>query len=224
MPTYARADQVVLDSSKDNTLFEDGAGALSNGAGSFFYVGQNGLSGGNLNRRGLIAFDVASFVPAGSIITSVQLDVTVSQSLVSSNVALHRVSQDWGEGASNSDGGGLGGGAAGCRAEHDAGLDLGIGQCVEAHDPGEQIPIVVLVLPVLVGDPVGAAYTTSVEVYDTQGQPILAAFTFTKSIIRSPVPQVSGSLVIAYTVGFGSVPLKVTLPVMLPASGTSPTW
>ncbi|MEM9200516.1 MAG: flagellar hook protein FlgE [Actinomycetota bacterium] len=31
------------------------------------------------------------------------------------------------------------------------------------------------------GDAVGAAYTTSVEVYDTQGQPILAAFTFTKS-------------------------------------------
>ena len=31
------------------------------------------------------------------------------------------------------------------------------------------------------GDAVGAAYTTSVEVYDTQGEPILASFTFTKS-------------------------------------------
>ena len=31
------------------------------------------------------------------------------------------------------------------------------------------------------GDIVGTAYTTSVEVYDTQGQPVLAAFTFTKS-------------------------------------------
>lgn len=30
-------------------------------------------------------------------------------------------------------------------------------------------------------DPVGAAYTTSVEVYDSQGQPVLAAFTFTKT-------------------------------------------
>ena len=31
------------------------------------------------------------------------------------------------------------------------------------------------------GDAVGAAYTTSVEVYDTQGEPVLASFTFTKS-------------------------------------------
>jgi len=31
------------------------------------------------------------------------------------------------------------------------------------------------------GDTVGAAYTTSVEVYDTQGEPTLASFTFTKS-------------------------------------------
>ena len=31
------------------------------------------------------------------------------------------------------------------------------------------------------GDAVGAAYTTSVEVYDTQGQPELVSFTFTKT-------------------------------------------
>jgi len=31
------------------------------------------------------------------------------------------------------------------------------------------------------GDSIGSTYTTSVEVYDTQGQPILAALTFTKS-------------------------------------------
>jgi flagellar hook protein FlgE len=31
------------------------------------------------------------------------------------------------------------------------------------------------------GDAVGSTYTTSVEVYDSQGQPVLAAFTFTKS-------------------------------------------
>ena len=30
------------------------------------------------------------------------------------------------------------------------------------------------------GDATGAAYTTSVEVYDTQGEPVLASFTFTK--------------------------------------------
>jgi flagellar hook protein FlgE len=34
------------------------------------------------------------------------------------------------------------------------------------------------------GDPIAAAYTTSVEVYDTQGQPILAAFTFTKTAVN----------------------------------------
>ena len=31
------------------------------------------------------------------------------------------------------------------------------------------------------GDPVGKAYTSAVEVYDSQGQPILASFTFTKT-------------------------------------------
>jgi len=53
-------DEVTLNSSKDNSLFENVTGALSNGSGSFFFTGQNGFTGGRLNRRGMIAFDVAS--------------------------------------------------------------------------------------------------------------------------------------------------------------------
>jgi hypothetical protein len=109
--TQTNADQVILNSSKDNTLFEE-SDSLSNGAGSFFFVGQNGSQGGRFDRRGLIAFDIDSFIPAGSIINSVQLDLNVSKSVFgnTANVALHRVSQDWGEGTSNSDGLGPGGG------------------------------------------------------------------------------------------------------------------
>ena len=97
IPTQSNADEVILSANKDNTLFESAAGLFSNGAGSFIFAGKNGIQGGSQNRRGLIAFDVASFIPAGSIISSVQLDMNVSRSPFSaSNVALHRVSQDWG--------------------------------------------------------------------------------------------------------------------------------
>ncbi|HYC76027.1 MAG TPA: hypothetical protein VEI02_00225, partial [Planctomycetota bacterium] len=56
----ASAQTAALVPSHDNTLFEDPNGALSNGAGPHFYVGRVGFSGGQLLRRGLLRFDVAS--------------------------------------------------------------------------------------------------------------------------------------------------------------------
>lgn len=107
---YATADQVTIEPAKDNTLYEDVGGALSNGAGSGVFAGRNGAG---LIRRGLVSFDVAAAVPAGSTITSVSLAVNVTQASGGATpINLHRATADWGEGTSNATTGGGGGGTA----------------------------------------------------------------------------------------------------------------
>lgn len=106
----AHGDVAQLGAAKDNTLYENAAGSLSNGVGSHFFAGHTGIIT-NVVRRGLIAFDVAADIPAGSTIHSATL--TLNMSMTSSGaqpVALHRVLSDWGEGLSNAVGG-EGGGA-----------------------------------------------------------------------------------------------------------------
>lgn len=105
----AEADTVTLQASKDNTLFEDPTGSLSNGAGDFFYGGRTNSN--DTIRRGLVAFDVAGQIPAGSTINSVTLTLYLSRVKNGTyDFTLNRVLADWGEGASNStvDGGGQG--------------------------------------------------------------------------------------------------------------------
>jgi hypothetical protein len=88
---------------KDNTLFDLTPDTLSNGAGPYFFVGEN--SQGN-TRRAVITFAVDS-LPAEAVIDSVELRLRMSQS--NNNTArvieLHRLTSDWGEGDSFSDGG-----------------------------------------------------------------------------------------------------------------------
>jgi hypothetical protein len=105
------ADTAVIPAAKDNTLFEDPAGALSNGAGEYLYVGKTGPSAGFRLRRGLVAFDVAGAVPSGATITSATLSMTLANPSAqpATTVAIHKVSADWGEGSSDSgDPGGAG--------------------------------------------------------------------------------------------------------------------
>ncbi len=100
------AGTVVVSASKDNTLFNSSTGSFSNGMGPLFAGRTGGMGIGP--QRALIAFDLASAIPAGSIITEVQLTLNVLQAGSRSGVdsyALHRVTQDWGEGASDADGG-----------------------------------------------------------------------------------------------------------------------
>ncbi|MBY0313363.1 MAG: DNRLRE domain-containing protein [Phycisphaerales bacterium] len=93
------AGVVTIVPGRDNSLFEDAAGSLSNGAGQYLFAGRT-LQG--LARRTLLRFDVSGQVPAGSTITSASLTLHVSRG-VSSIVpmSVHRVSADWGEGASD---------------------------------------------------------------------------------------------------------------------------
>lgn len=106
----ASADLVELEPLKDNTLYQDPAGSLSNGAGSAMFAGRSSQAI-NPIRRALVAFDVASAIPAGSTIDQVSLVLTNSASNTNNDsIVLHRVLADWGEGTSVASGG-QGGGA-----------------------------------------------------------------------------------------------------------------
>jgi hypothetical protein len=101
---------VALGPSKDNTLYESATGALSNGAGMHFFAGNTATP---QTRRGVIAFDVAGSIPAGSTITSVTLRLSMSRTISGpQTVALRRLLADWGEGTSDALGEEGGGAAA----------------------------------------------------------------------------------------------------------------
>ncbi|MCZ6767081.1 MAG: DNRLRE domain-containing protein [bacterium] len=110
------ANQVTVAPSKDNTLYEDVGGALSNGAGEVLFAGKTGPNAGFVVRRAVIAFDVAASLPAGATVTGATLTLNVSKQspfAVPSTIDLHRLEADWGEGTSNAvppppDGGGDG--------------------------------------------------------------------------------------------------------------------
>ncbi|MCI0693320.1 DNRLRE domain-containing protein [candidate division KSB1 bacterium] len=91
--------QVNIPAGRDNTLYENNNGALSNGAGEYFFVGR---TGSGERRRGLLFFDIAGNIPAGATINSVTLRLNMSRTISGSLlVGLHRASADWGEGTSN---------------------------------------------------------------------------------------------------------------------------
>lgn len=97
--------EVQIEAAKDNTLYESSTGALSNGAGDYFFAGRTSQPPGVSIRRGLVYFDVAAYIPAGSIILSAEVQVFLSNSASGpSDVELHRVTTDWGEGASDAPG------------------------------------------------------------------------------------------------------------------------
>jgi hypothetical protein len=96
----ALANIFIASASKDTTLFEDAAGGLAGGKSLSFFVGRIGPNGGNLLRRGAIAFDLSS-IPTNALIT----DVTLNLMLIRGNggpqpIDLHRFTNNWGEGAS----------------------------------------------------------------------------------------------------------------------------
>jgi spore coat protein A len=108
----ARADTVVLQPFKDNTLYEpiqkDNLEDRSNGAGKWMFTGQTkdarNAAGEIAVRRAVMAFDIAgSGIPPGSTIDSVTLYLrcTKAKTDVNFNLRLHRLRSDWGEGTSD---------------------------------------------------------------------------------------------------------------------------
>jgi hypothetical protein len=97
----ARASLISISPSKDNTLYQDDIGETSNGSGYYLFAGSTAF--GEL-RRTVMAFDIASEIPAGSTINSVSLTMNMSRCGPTCGTAvpmeLHALLADWGEGAS----------------------------------------------------------------------------------------------------------------------------
>ncbi|HEX2751293.1 MAG TPA: DNRLRE domain-containing protein [Verrucomicrobiales bacterium] len=93
---------VNIPASKDNTLYESTAGNLSNGAGDNFFCGRTAQASA-YRRRGLIAFDLSAYIPAGSLINSASLTLYDSKGGNGSGttVTLYRLNRAWTEGTSN---------------------------------------------------------------------------------------------------------------------------
>jgi len=88
---------------KDNTLYEDAAGSISNGAGDGFIAGLGSDSA--QRRRGLLAFDLSSVPAAARLLdASLRLTQTLTDDVLQRVVSLHRVNAQWGEGASTAQG------------------------------------------------------------------------------------------------------------------------
>lgn len=103
--TYTQATTVTIAPSKDNTLYEIADGSLSNGAGSYFFVGKTNQADGAAIRRALMSFDIAGNIPSGSVITSAELHLTMNKSRGNTQtVSLFPLTTDWGEGSSNATG------------------------------------------------------------------------------------------------------------------------
>ncbi|MCH8123294.1 MAG: T9SS type A sorting domain-containing protein [Bacteroidetes bacterium] len=100
----AAQNEVVLIPSKDNTLYEHNTLVLSNGAGQHLFAGRTSITT-NALRRTLIAFSVASALPDGAVIDSVQLKLHLSKTVSGAKrISVHWVLTDWGEGASDAAG------------------------------------------------------------------------------------------------------------------------
>src|SRR5262245_53480410 len=96
---------IVNNPSKDNTLYDydPAEGDHSNGAGFHFFAGENGMGE---RRRGVLAFDIAGHIPAGSTILAVTLSMNMSRTALDTarTVELHKLLADWGEGTSHAPG------------------------------------------------------------------------------------------------------------------------
>jgi PKD repeat protein len=97
----AATETVTIEAAQDSTLYE-GDGSLANGSGSYLFTGRTQAFSGSQERRALLAFDIAGTLPAGSTITAVSLQLTMSKTVSGvQTVELHRLLESWGEGASD---------------------------------------------------------------------------------------------------------------------------
>jgi hypothetical protein len=91
---------ISLEPSKDNSMFEEAD--ESNGAGTYLFAGQTAPKNDSARRRALLQWDLSEAIPAGSTIESVSLQLIMNKTITGAQaMTLHKLNQDWGEGASN---------------------------------------------------------------------------------------------------------------------------
>lgn len=106
----ALAATALIQASKDNTLYEDATGSLSNGAGDRMFAGRNATP---LTRRAVMKFNLPGTIPAGSTVTAASVTLTmVTPHAASITHTLKKMTQDWGEGTSVAPSAQGGGGAS----------------------------------------------------------------------------------------------------------------
>lgn len=102
----ANAATISITPSKDNTLYQyvPADGDRSNALGFHFFAGETAMAE---LRRGVLAFDIAGSVPAGSTITAVSLSMNMSMTAFDTayTIELHKLLADWGQGTSQASGG-----------------------------------------------------------------------------------------------------------------------
>lgn len=105
MATSVCAEMVSIEATRDATLIEDPDGALANGSGPALFAGRTGQALNGI-RRALIHFDVAAALPENALIDRAFLSLHLNKGNPGTTAAtLHRLLDDWGEGASFSSGG-----------------------------------------------------------------------------------------------------------------------
>lgn len=95
-------ESVTLSPTKDNSLYEENGN--SNGAGDFLFTG---ITNNGDGRRALIAFEDLSSISEGSTVDAVELVINVTRTRPNAGQAtmsLHRLTRDWGQGASSATG------------------------------------------------------------------------------------------------------------------------
>lgn len=98
------AQTIVLNAVQDNTIYSNLTNN-SNGAGDNFTAGA--IQSPSV-RRGFLMFDL-SLIPSGATITAVSLRMVMNKTVSgANNVSLHRLNENWGEGASDAGSGGDG--------------------------------------------------------------------------------------------------------------------
>jgi len=91
------ADTVTLTAVRDNTLYEDAQGDVSNALGPDIFAGVTDQPG---KRRALIWFDFSA-VPPGSTVSSVSVNLTLNRARTgTTSIGFYRALADWGEGTS----------------------------------------------------------------------------------------------------------------------------
>ena len=86
---------------KDNTIYLDSTGQLSNGQGIYLFSGR---TNSDLLRRALVSFDLRS-IPTNAAVTDVTFSMFLNRPRpndIPVDVSLAKALRDWGEGASNS--------------------------------------------------------------------------------------------------------------------------
>jgi hypothetical protein len=112
----AYGETISIGASKDTTLIQDPLGSLSDGGDSGLFIGNPSST-----HRTLIAFDVASALPAGATINSATLTLNLDRShAFDAEMTVSRLTKNWGEGTTVGAGGGGGGGAGGPAGANDA--------------------------------------------------------------------------------------------------------